>query len=161
MLVATTRSADTARVKDMPLRADPSGREALAFVAMLVLGFFATQLDWAQVGATCANTAVTRGFGESTNPISWAFVYLLALLAVAVALFLPPRIATALDGLALLVGIAAVALAIGEALAPFEALRPGPPAARVSCGMDLALGAWLALASLAAIASVLVIRLRR
>ena len=143
---------------DLPLRARPSGREALLFVAMLVLGFLSTQLEWAHVGASCANTSVTRGFAESAGPISSAFIYLLALLAVAIALFVPPRAATAVDAVALVVGVAAALVALGDALAPFEALRPGSVPVRVLCAMEPSLGAALAFASLIAVAGVLVTR---
>lgn len=144
----------------MPLRSRPSGREAALLLITWLLAFGATRLEWAAVGAACANTAVTRGFAESTERISYGLIYLLALLVIGIGLWLPPRLATTVDVLALVAAVVAVALGIGEALVPFEARRPGTPAVGVLCTLDLAAGAWLAVLSLATFAAMVVVRLR-
>ncbi len=138
---------------------EPSGREALAAVAILVAAFAATQLDWAAVTSSCANTAVTRGFAEYPGENAWPWLYVIGFALAAGSVVVAGRIGAAIAvGATLLAALSTGAL-MNEVLAPFEA-RPAPGKA-VLCQLDLATGAWLATAALALAIGIAVVRVRR
>lgn len=142
----------------------PTGREALLLVASLVLVVVSTQLDWTAVSSSCANTAVTRGYGESANADPWNWLFFLGAVAGSGSMLVRPRFS------ALVAGIGAIAMTLSlvrltTLLAePFEAIRPGAPGARpvgVLCGFDLVVGFWVGLAALLCLVVAVALRVRR
>ena len=140
-----------------------SGREAAALVAAIVLAALATQLDFASVSASCANTGAARGFGESAEADPWNWFYLLGAVAGLGSVLVAPRLALPL--LALGAVTAAVSLAVLTSLVtqPFEALRPATAGGPVGvlCGFDLAIGFWVGFAAVALLAVAAAMRIMR
>ncbi len=144
------------------LRSRATGTEALFLVGGLILTVVATQLDWASVGATCANTGATRGFGESTRADPWSWLFLLGAVAAFGSVLVPPRTALALETLGAAVSAASLAVLTALVTEPFEALRPSASgrAAGVLCGFDLTVGVWVGGAAVALLAAAAALRAR-
>ncbi|MDE3113648.1 MAG: hypothetical protein KGN00_07990 [Chloroflexota bacterium] len=144
------------------LRSRATGAEALFLLGGLILTVVATQLDWARAGAACANTEVTRGFGESTRADPWNWLFFLGAVAAVGSVLVPPRGALALELLGAAASAASLAVLTALVTEPFEALRRGAPGSSVGvlCGFDLAVGVWVGGAAVGLLAAAAALRAR-
>lgn len=142
----------------------PTGREALLLVASLVLMAVSTQLDWTAVSSSCANTAVTRGFGESVDAEPWNWLFFLGAVAGIGSTLVRPRISALVAGIGAIVMTLSLVRLTMLLTEPFEAIRPGAPGARpvgVLCDLDLVVGFWVGLVALLCLVVAVALRVRR
>jgi len=132
-------------------------------VGAIGLAVVATQLDWATVSASCANTDATRGFGGSAQAAPWNWLYLLGIGAGLGSTLVPPRLARALLVTGVVVsGVSLVVIAM-LVTEPFEALRPASAGGPVGtlCGFDLAIGTVVGTVAVALLVVAAVLRITR